>query len=134
MVKVIAVVFAAAILTPGLACWQNSARSSIDFNDEAARVERLSTSAGARIIEWHPVVRNPTSLRQEWRNATQMPWSAYINKVIHALEPSYLCRDISGTHTGCARQLPGDLLHLEIAAEPATSDLAVRVSLEMRPD
>jgi hypothetical protein len=126
-------VLAVAALASGLGCTQHS-RGGFDFHGEAERVQRLTTSAGGQVMDQHPLARTPMALRQDWRVATAMPWTGYARQLIKILEPSYLCEISSTTRTACVRRLPGDLLHLELAAEPARAGLQVRISLEMRPD
>jgi hypothetical protein len=97
-------------------------------------VQRLTVSAGGQIMERHTVARTPMALRQDWRTAAEVPWTIYSKQVTDSLEPSYRCQSFSEKRTACLRQLPGDLLHLELVAEPSRAGLQVRISLEMRPD
>jgi hypothetical protein len=130
-------VLAVTVLAPGLGCVQNSSGWGFDFNDEAERVQRLTISAGGQTLERHPVVRTPRANRanrQDWRVSTEMPWTSYSKEVTRTLEPSYHCGARSETRTACVRQLPGDLLQLELVAEPAIVGLHVRISLKMHPD
>jgi hypothetical protein len=133
MANVINVVFAITFLAPGFACRQNPS-GSFDFNAEAERMQRLTVSAGGQAMERHPVARTPMANRQDWRVATEIPWTTYAKEVARTLEPSYRCEARSETHTACVRQLPGDLIRLELVAEPARVGLYVRISLEMHPD
>jgi hypothetical protein len=134
MAHALNVVLAVTVLSPGLGCWQNSSGWGFDFKDEAERVQRLTISAGGESMERHPMVRTPTANRQEWRVAIEVPWTSYAKEVTRTLEPSYGCEVRSETRTSCVRQLPGDLLRLELVAEPARVGLCVRISLEMHPD
>lgn len=133
MANVLKVVFAVTVLAPGFACRQ-SPSGGFDFSAEAERMQRLTISAGGQTMERHPVARTPTAIRQDWRVATEIPWTSYAKEVTRTLEPSYRCEASSETRTTCVRQLPGDLLHLELVAEPARVGLYVRISLEMHPD
>jgi hypothetical protein len=133
MANVLNVVLALSVLAPGVACRQKPS-GGFDFNAEAERMQRLTISAGGQTMERHPVVRTPTANRQEWRVATEIPWTSYAKEATRTLEPSYRCEARSETRTACVRQLPGDLLRLELVAEPATVGHYVRISLEMHPD
>jgi hypothetical protein len=134
MVNAINVVFAVTVLAPGIGCWENSSGSGFNLKDEAEHMQRLTISAGGQTMERHALVRTPTTNRQEWRVAIEIPWTSYSKEVTRALEPSYRCEARSATRTSCWRELPGDLLHLELVAEPARVGLYVRISLEMHPD
>jgi hypothetical protein len=133
MANVLNVVLALTVLAPEFACRQNPS-GGFDFNAEAERMQRLTISAGGQMMEQHPVVRTPLANRQEWRVASEIPWMSYSKEVTRTLEPSYGCEVRSETRTSCVRQLPGDLLRLELVAEPARVGLCVRISLEMHPD
>ncbi len=127
-------VLAVTLLSPGLGCTQNSSGLGFDFNGEAANVQRLTISAGGQAMERHPMAQTPVAIRQEWRVVTEIPWMSYAKQLTASLEPSYRCETRSETRTTCHRQLPGDVLHLELAAEHTGAGLQVRISLEMRPD
>jgi len=133
MANVINVALAITVLVPGFACRQYPS-GSFDFNAEAERMQRLTISAGGQAMERHLVARTPMANRQDWRVATAISWTNYAKEVTSTIEPSYRCEARSETRTACVRQLQGDLLRLELVAEPATVGLHVRVSLEMRPD
>jgi len=133
MANVINVVLAVIVLAPGFACRQNPS-GGFDFSAEAERMQRLSLSTGARAMEQPPEARTPMANRRDWRVATEIPWTSYTKELTRALEPSYLCESRSETRTACVRQLPGDLLHLELVAEPSGIGPHIRISLEMHPD
>jgi hypothetical protein len=128
------VVIAVSVLTLGFACDWGTRAGGLEFNHEAEHVRLLTLSSGGRLAESHPAVRKPLRARQEWRVSTQKPWAVYTDHLARSLGPHYHCGPLSEVRAICSRQLPGDLILLELAAKTATTDADIQVSLEMHPD
>jgi hypothetical protein len=124
----------AIVLTLEFACDWGTRAGGLEFNQEADNIRLVTTSSGGRLTESHPVVRKPHALRQEWRVATQKPWTSYADHLARSLEPHYRCRPLSEVGVMCTRQLPGDLILLRLVAETAATGVDIQVSLEMHPD